>query len=301
MIPIKKIAIGLAGSVALLVIVSLAVISWFGAWGIVFPSHAYETEAPRIAADFGRDQKLRALVFSKTNSFRHHDGIAGARRRFDALAAERDWAVFYSENSALFDADHLARFDVVIFSNTTGDALSDAQDLAFAKWLEEGGGWVGIHSAGDDSHWEWTWYQETLIGSPFTAHIMGPQTQEARVVVENRDHPVTRGLPAEFQHSEEWYSWEASARKHGFDVLLSVDESSYEPFVRLLWSETDLRMQDHPIVWTRCVGRGRALYSAMGHWGEAYDNPPYATLLGNAVEWVAGGPGSGTACRDPDD
>jgi type 1 glutamine amidotransferase len=121
---------------------------------------------------------------------------------------------------------------------------------------------------------------------------MGPQTQEARVMVEDRDHPVTRGLPAEFRHEEEWYSWDRSARGAGFDVLLSVDESSYEPWIRGFGAEQDIRMTDHPIVWKRCLDRGRAIYSAMGHWGAAYETEYYPQLLENAVEWASGATGS---------
>ena len=107
--------------------------------------------------------------------------------------------------------------------------LSDEQHLAFETWLTQGGGWIGIHSAGDNSHADWRWYVENLIGGNFIGHILGPQTQKARVVVEDREHPVTRDLPAEFEHEEEWYSWDQSARALGFHVLLTVDESSYDP------------------------------------------------------------------------
>ena len=291
----QKLVIALVTAVALLFATSLFSIWMIGAWRLVFPSHDYEDTPPEIAADFGEDASLRVLIFSKTNSFRHYDGIAGARSLFDRLANERGWAIYHSENSALFDANELARFDVVVFSNASGDMLSDAQDRAFQVWLEGGGGWVGTHAAGDKSHSEWKWYQDTLIGGVFTAHIMGPQTQEARVVVEDRTHPVTRGLPTEFQHAEEWYSWDASARSKGFHVLLTVDESTYDPFVRGFGREVDLRMKDHPIVWSTCVGRGRAIYSAMGHWGEAYENPHYAALLDNAIAWA--GDAAKSECR----
>lgn len=282
----QKIGFGALALSILVVVGSLGFIQWIGAWNIVFPSHVHETTPPEIAANFGEGARLRVLLFTKTNSFRHGDGIAGSTRLFGQLAKKRGWALFPSENSALFDAAHLARFDVVVFANASGDLLSDAQEQAFETWLEGGGGWIGIHAAGDGSHQAWSWYQDTLIGGLFTAHILGPQTQEARVVVENTSHPVTQGLPAEFRHSEEWYSWAESARARGFDVLLRVDESTYEPFQRFFGNERDLRMQDHPIVWSRCVGKGRALYSAMGHWANAYENPSYARLLENAVGWA---------------
>lgn len=283
---LKKIRIGIALALVLLVGVGLALIYRSGAWFLLFPSHDYDTTPPELPADFGAGKSLRVLVFSKTNSFRHEDGIAGARHVLDAIAERRGWALFHSENGALFSAPGLARFDVVVFSNASGDMLSDEQDRAFEAWLSAGGGWVGIHSAGDLSHAEWTWYRENLIGGNFIGHIMGPQTQRARVVVEDGAHPVTQGLPAEFEHEEEWYSWDASPRTLGFHVLLTVDESSYEPSIRIFGSETDIRMGDHPVAWWRCVGSGRALYVTMGHWARAYENLPYATLLENALAWA---------------
>ncbi len=297
---VKKIAIGVAGLLILFAVLSLIGIRSSGAWNLVFPSTHFDTEAPEIPASFGTGEKgqrqIRVLVFSKTNSFRHTEGIEGARDFLDRIAPSKNWALYHSENSALFDPVHLARFDVVVFSNATGNMLSDEQDAAFRSWLEGGGGWLGIHSAGDGSHEEWEWFHSNLIGGEFAGHIMGPQTQEARVIIEDRSHPVTRNLPPEFMHSEEWYSWKTSARTHGMNVLLTVDESSYEPWIRIMGSETDIRMKDHPIAWWRCVGEGRTVYSAMGHWAEAYKTEHYPTLLANAIDWAAGL--TGTECRN---
>ncbi|MFO0688268.1 MAG: ThuA domain-containing protein [Myxococcota bacterium] len=283
---LKKLLVGTAVALVLLVGVGLAMIHRSGAWFLLFPSHHHDTTPPELPADFGAGKSLRVLVFSKTNSFRHEDGIAGARLALDAIAERRGWALYHSENGALFSAPGLANFDVVVFSNASGDMLSDEQERAFEAWLSAGGGWVGIHSAGDLSHAGWTWYRENLIGGNFIGHIMGPQTQTARVVVEDRAHPVTQGLPAEFEHEEEWYSWDQSPRTLGFHVLLTVDEASYDPSIRIFGSETDIRMGDHPVAWWRCIGPGRALYVTMGHWGRAYENPPYATLLENALAWA---------------
>lgn len=292
---LKKGLIGLGLLIVIGLGASLAFVWWIGAWGILFPQRHHETVPPEIAADFGATHRLRVLVYSKTNSFRHAEGIAAAHDLFEALAAERDWAVFHTENSAALSAQTLSHFDVVVFSNATGDHASDAQEHAFHAFLEQGGGWVGLHSAGDGSHAEWTWYADNLVSGAYLGHIMGPQTQEARVVVEAIDHPVTRGLPPEFRHEEEWYSWSRGAREAGFDVLLTVDESSYAPWIRAFGSETDIRMGDHPIVWARCVGRGRAVYTAMGHWGAAYAQDYTRRLLQNAVEWASGEPGE--ACE----
>lgn len=285
---LKKIGIGIGAFLAFLLVASLFFVWYIGAWRLVFPNEDYETVPPEIAADWGDGSSLRVLLYTKTNAFRHSEGIEASRALIDEVASRRGWAVFHTENSAVFDATHLGRFDVVVFSSASGNHASDEQDAAFRAWLEGGGGWVGIHAAGDGSHDSFTWYAENLRSGKYLGHIMGPQTQEARVVVEARDHPVTRGLPAEFKHSEEWYSWDRGAREAGFDVLLTVDESSYEPFIRRLGQEVDISMKDHPVVWSRCVGTGRAVYSAMGHWGEAYQQDYTKRLLENAIEWASG-------------
>ena len=57
-----------------LVGLSLVVVWQVGAWHLVFPSHHHDTVAPVISSDM---VSPAVLVFSKTNSFRHTEGIAG--------------------------------------------------------------------------------------------------------------------------------------------------------------------------------------------------------------------------------
>ena len=56
------------------VAVSLVTVWNIGAWNLVFPSHHHDTVAPVIPADLATPA---ILVFTKTNSFRHEEGIAG--------------------------------------------------------------------------------------------------------------------------------------------------------------------------------------------------------------------------------
>jgi type 1 glutamine amidotransferase len=75
-------------------------------------------------------------------------------------------------------------------------------------------------------------------------------------------------------------------------VLVRLDESTYQPFE----GKQDLRMGDHPIAWTRCLGNGRSFYTAIGHRPENYKEPHSVTLLENGIAWAAGL--GGTQCRD---
>lgn len=286
----------LAAALALLIVAGLGFVYAIGAWHIVFPSSSHDTVFSGLP---GANTQPLILVFSKTNRFRHRDGIRGGQVALAEISRSNGWAVFETENGAVFNRDDLQNVEAVVFLNATGDMLSREQQHAFQDWLEQGGGWLGIHAAGDGSHAEWDWYMEHLIGAEFIAHIMGPQFQEATVVTENPDHPVNHGLPAQWQHNEEWYSWKNSPRDRGFKVLATVDETSYTPVQKFMNSEVDLRMGDHPVVWYNCVARGRAVYSAMGHSAEAFESVHYRRLLESSLNWLLQAP-AGTAGVDYD-
>ena len=266
-----------------LVVGSLVTVWNVGAWNLLFPSREHDTVAPAIPAGV---VSPAILVFSKTNSFRHKEGIAGGAKALQSIAARHKWGVFHTENGAVFNESDLARFAAVVFLNASGDVLNEAQEQAFQSWLEAGGGWLGIHSAGDDSHLGWQWYRDTLIGATFTAHPMNPQFQRATVLLENNEHPVLRGLPDIWQHQDEWYSWEHTPRVEGFTILAVLDEDSYAPVQNFMGKHRDLSMGDHPVVWSNCIGQGRSVYAAMGHTAEALQQPQVRQLIDNALVWL---------------
>ena len=268
----------------LLVVLVFAVSSCDGLrW--LFPSSETDTEPPELPAELASPA---LLVFSKTNGFRHEEAIPAGIERFQAIADQRGWGIYFTENGAIHNALQLARFDAIVWHNVSGTVLDEAQQAALVSYLEQGGGFVGLHGSGGDSSYDWKWYVDELIGAQFIGHTLGPQFQDARVVVEDRSHPATASLPADFTHNEEWYSFDRNVRdRDEFTVLLSVDESSYSPEEHLLWMDEDLRMGDHPVVWTRCIGRGRVFYSALGHQAGAYASAEGTALLGGAVAWAA--------------
>ena len=182
---------------SIMAMVALAAIWQVGAWNLVFPSVHHDTVAPQLPPSLASPG---ILLFTKTNGFRHRDGITGGAAFLEGAARERGWGIFHTENGAIFNERDLQRFQVVIFLNASGDMLSAEQEAAFEAWLQDGGGWLGVHSAGDSSHEGWQWYRDNLIGADFTAHIMGPQFQTATVLTESKDHPVVKDMPDTWQH-----------------------------------------------------------------------------------------------------
>jgi uncharacterized protein len=186
----------------------------------------YETTPPKIPADLPRPA---ILVFSKTNGFRHEDAIPAANAMFAQFARDNGWGHFQTENGATFSPAILARFDAVVFNNVSGDVFTPEQRAALKAFIENGGGFVGVHGSGGDFSYDWKWYVEELIGAQFSGHPMDPQFQQATVRVEDRTHPSTSHLPETWQRTDEWYSFRQSARRPGYNILATLDESTYSP------------------------------------------------------------------------
>lgn len=244
----------------------------------------FDRVAPELPAELGRDGRVAILLFSKTNGFRHEEAIVACERSLRQIAVRRGWQVFATENAAVFDEALLSRFRVVLSNNATGDNWTPEQRAAFERFVEGGGGFVGLHGAAGTRYRFWDWYTDELLRARFVGHPLLPQLQPARVIVEDRAHPATRHLPEAFVHEDEWYSFERSARQPGVRVLARLDETSYAPREVL----RSLAMGDHPIVWSHCPGRGRAFYSALGHAAGTYESPEHAALLEGALAWAAG-------------
>lgn len=259
----------------------LAVLVGPTVYRVVHGLDRYETAAPTLPRDLATPA---ILVFSKTNGFRDDASIDAANAMFASMTKARRWGLFQTENGAVFNPAQLARFKVVIWNSVSGDVLTPSQRDALRRYLESGGAFIGLHGAGGDPSYRWKWYVDNLIGAQFIGHTMWPQKQSAVVHVVDSDHPVMTGLPMKWRRDDEWYSFDRSVRSKGYKILATVDEGSYHPSG--LFGD-DLHMgRDHPVVWTHCVGRGRAFYSAMGHFPESYSEPAHRKMLENAVAWT---------------
>jgi type 1 glutamine amidotransferase len=222
----------------------------------------------------------RVLLFSKTEAFRH-DSIPAAADALSAIGQRRDWEVSHSEDATLFDAASLSAFDVVVFLMTSGDILDDAQQAALEGFVQQGGGWVGVHSA-SDTEYDWPWFGE-LVGAYFGGH---PAIQQATVRIERPSHAAALplGLSSSMAvptwvRNDEWYSFVTNPRAD-VQVLMSLDETSYDP--------AGFAMGDHPIAWYRGFDGGRSFYTAMGHTDESYADAQFVSHVAGGIEWAAG-------------
>ncbi|WP_460776330.1 ThuA domain-containing protein [Nocardiopsis nanhaiensis] len=229
-------------------------------------------------ADETEQDSFNALIFSKTSGFRH-DSIPYGVALYEALAEEHGFETEHTEDADIFNEQDLADFDAVIWLSTTGDVLDEDQQAAFEDYIQDGGGYVGVHAA-SDTHYDWEWYGD-LVGAYFASHP--PGTQDAEVMVNDRVHPSTDMLPASWERHDEWYDFDASPRGD-VHVLAGLNEESYE-------DEVDPGGQmgyDHPIAWCQEFDGGKSWYTGGGHTIESFSEEDFADHLLGGLEWAAG-------------
>ena len=230
-------------------------------------------------------QEMNILVFTKTVGF-YHVSKPNAIKAFYEMAHDNKWHVTFTEDSTLFTEKELSKYSVVVFLLTTGnDLLNNDEKLALQKYIENGGGYVGIHSASDTES-KWPWY-ETLLGAHFIGH---PPIHDGKISIENRNHPATKCFAADtLLWKDEFYSFDRNPRKNSnVKVLVSVDEKTYNIENNIYFKGIDIVMGDHPIVWCQTIGKGRSFYSALGDKAETYDNELFRKHLIGGLLWAAG-------------
>jgi len=254
-------------------------------WAVV-PSKTKEVLNDSIPSLLKLDKDdYNVLLYSKANGWVHEDAIAVAKEIFLRIAQKQNWKLTISDDSALFNTVQLSYFDVVIWNNVTGQTLDSIQRETFKNYIETGGGFVGIHGSGDDSH-QWEWYDKNVIRTLFSHHPMKPQFQVGALnKIGDSVFPAAKDFPDQWKWEEEWYVFYESPKQHGSTVLFNLDESN----LVMVGEKEDKQWgmgEDHPIVWYHCQEKGKVFYTAMGHKGTYYQDTLYQQLLIEAVEWA---------------
>ncbi len=230
------------------------------------------------------------LVYSKTNGFRHGEAIEASIPVYQKIAGQNGWQVFSTENGAVFNDEYLEKFDIVIWNNVTGPTLNDEQRASFRKYLENGGGFIGIHGAGDNSH-KWEWYEQEVLKADFSHHNLSAEPVEApmQLEVDTAFAQLYDGLDPNPRHADEWYVFFESPRGKGVNVLYTMDESGINMSgnIPILASGKDWGMgEDHVSVWYHEMGDAKIFYSALGHHGAAFQSENMQRMLENAMRWM---------------
>ncbi len=240
---------------------------------------------------YAQAQQFKALLYTETAGWHHesiHEGVEAIRW----LGERHDFEVYWTENSGLvFNDEKLAKYDLVIFLNTSENVLNEEEQAAFERFIQSGKGFVGIHSA-SDTEYDWPWFNQ-LVGRMFYIH---PHRQTALLKVENKNFIGLERWPEARWWTDEWYEF-TKEESDNLNYLITVDESTYD--IRAHWQANPHREERlakghgdfHPIAWYHEHDGGRAFYTALGHIPETYSDELFREHIYGGIFWAATGRG----------
>lgn len=223
--------------------------------------------------------RFKVLAFYSTSVEPDHvDFARDAIRFFQELTIGDGFVFDTSSNMDDLIGTDLMDYSVVMMLNDFPH--NQAQREAFMSYMENGGGWYGFHvSAYNDRGTGWPWLNEFLGCGTFYRNNWPPMP--AKLLVDDRTHPVTRALPEFFiSPINEWYQWDPSPRLNDHvKVLVSLSSENYPFGLKDIIYEGDF-----PVVWTNT--NYRMIYMNMGHGRRIFSDATQNMLFIEGLRWL---------------
>lgn len=230
----------------------------------------------------------RVLVFDK-HIPSQTEPYAAADSMMARFARTMGFSLRISNDSNLINDDTLTHYQVVVWNNVMRNVLSSAQQQAFTRYMENGGGYVGFHAAATNRR-IWPWYVDDFLGGDnhdSASIAWGKTTLYADTVARpghavGADHYIMQGVPAVIPQYGEWYKWNPDPAANPAITVLQW----YQPKpIKSDWP------QALPVSWCREYGagarKGRLFYIQVSHMDSIYVSAWYRTMVGNALKWAA--------------
>lgn len=228
------------------------------------------------------------LVYSATSWYRHPE-IPRLNGFLARLGAKHDINVSITEDPKDLVVKNLENYDVLLFNNSTnlGENIPEEIQKGIIAWFEKGGGIMAMH-AGIVQNGTWPDLIE-IAGCDFDADS---EYVEARFVIDPKAEgdPIVADKKKEFTYTADWLSFTRPVTGlPGVEVLLRLDESSYDPVrEHPLYKDKKPMGKDHPICWRRKLKKGRYFFTGLGHDIRSLDTKFARAHLIAGIKWTAG-------------
>ena len=231
-------------------------------------------------------KKVSVLVYTKNGKGYVHDNIPSAVAAIRQMGRQHAFAVDTSSNPSVMTEHNLKKYTLLVFPSTNNDVFdTDQQRLAFRRYIEAGGGFVGVHSVtGTERNWKWF---KMMLGGTFSWHA---KFQKFSVRVIDPSHPSVQGLPKvwekedECYFAKELYPGPKTLMAHDITTLNTTDTTQRDLIRRHAGGYQEL----YPAVWAYDFDGGYTWCTVLGHDKKDYSDPVFVQHLLQGIRYVAG-------------
>lgn len=273
-------------------------------------NHAWQETSPVMVGIFERSGRFEVTVSTAPASAPKgpkapQDKSDEAKRKFadEMKAWEASVAKNKAESAAAWEkwCPDFSAYDVVV-SNYNGELWPEPVRVALESYVKGGGGFVSVHAA-NNSFPEWPAYNEMIgvggwggrseLSGPYlrkregkwvndsTAGRGGSHGKQHEFVIEiqNPEHPITKGLPEKWMHSQD----ELYDRLRGPALGVTVLAAAFST------EDTGGSGEWEPSLMAIPYGAGRVFHTALGHSVVSMSGLGFQETLKRGTEWAATG------------
>ena len=233
----------------------------------------FAASQPVVADEPAKGEKIRVLLTVGGHGYEEAPFYA----MWDALPGVKWTKIELPKQADLLKPGLEKQYDVIAMYDMC-PGIKPEQQEAFVKLLEKGIGVVALHH-NLGGHQKWDEFRNIIGGKFCTSPCVIDGTkckqstwdhdQEVKITVVDKDHPITKGIE-DFQIHDETYGgyWVSPEAK----ILLKTDHPKNKP---------------GQIAWTTKYGNSPVFYLLLGHDHQAWQNPNYPKILGQAIHWAS--------------
>jgi type 1 glutamine amidotransferase len=218
---------------------------------------------------------IKVLILSGKNN---HEWQKTTPVLIKMYRASRLFTINVTEKPETLTYNQLNKYDVIVSNwNSWPDnnfRMTKKWEHDFRKYIKKGGGALFIH-AGASSFYSWEEYHQIGIGRWGKETNHGEQTT-GKVYGFDQTHPVTKGIRDFYIVDEIWEKTDIYPKAKALAFVSATDSK-------------DGHLINEPSVFENQYGKGRSMYTILGHNERALLNTGLQALLLRATEWIANG------------
>ena len=255
-------------------------------FAIAYDSDGDSTISDTVSISVLNPNFFKVLHFAKVTGT-DHNTAAASKSMLEAIGTQVGFTVDHDTTGANFNTlAQLQQYEVVVFSNTTGNnLLSSAQRANFENYMQNGGAMVGIHAAADAHRHAkadgtgtgtWDWYAE-LLGASVQSSPSETGSSTAGTIDHVNSHPAVDILSDPVSFVSAFPYWEG-----GFF------DSSVVPVMKIRSTGSQSYDAARYLAWYRYLpGGGKMFYTGLGHSaGEFLNNTDFRVHIREAILWA---------------